>query len=263
MKRAIFLVVLSLSIQLFSHAQSDESGDNTHSIYQSKNLLNPKSDIPSISFEFDTVRALTEINEPYFADAYPWISNDGLRLYITINRDSLSKIAYSVRPHTDTLFSEPELLSINSTEYSTISPWLTADELNIYYCINNTETYNTNIYRASRSSINESFGTPVKLTLYSLSAGFFASPSLESDLSKLYIYNTYNGKMIYIYNRAGNDEYRLSDTLSVPEGYEAYPGKLSQDNLKYYLPLKDQGDTLKLHVMQRQSVGESFDSIYF
>ena len=64
--------------------------------------------ITILPVEFDTIRYLTEINADNQADAYPWLSDDGLRIYFVQRPDSLpvSLMYYAERNSVQDEFSD-------------------------------------------------------------------------------------------------------------------------------------------------------------
>lgn len=81
---------------------------------------------PAKDSPFDSVRALWEINDPLDADAYPWISGDGLRLYYTFGSPSI--ICVSERSSTSDLFQRPVSVSITKNPGNIFSAWLNDGE---------------------------------------------------------------------------------------------------------------------------------------
>jgi len=90
--RTIFLtlsILSAYSLAAFSQTQINPV-KQTHDVYGApvNNISFQWDALYSLSevmtaYSYDSVRALTEINNPNFADAYPWISSDLLKLYYT------------------------------------------------------------------------------------------------------------------------------------------------------------------------------------
>jgi hypothetical protein len=121
---------------------------------------------PDTTAPFDSVRPLTEINDSTDADAYPWISPDGLRLYYTKG----SSLAVAARESLQGLFGTPQPLPMRGGD-AYFGAWLTDDE---------TETYCGTGYEVSyawRTSPSDSFSVPVQHPEFS-GLGFVAGPSV-------------------------------------------------------------------------------------
>ncbi|MCX6842359.1 MAG: hypothetical protein NTX53_08785 [candidate division WOR-3 bacterium] len=119
---------------------------------------------PDTSAPFDSVRALSEINVSGDADAYPWISPDGLRLYYTRG----SSLAVASRESVQSPFGAPEPFPIRSGG-GFFSAWLTDDELETYFV-------GDGIDYAWRLSPGDSFSVPVQHPEFS-ELGFVSGPS--------------------------------------------------------------------------------------
>jgi hypothetical protein len=130
---------------------------------------------------FDSVRPLSEINSTGTADAYPWISPNGLHLYFTGGDPSVENYLYMAsRNSRNSLFGAP--LKINFPGTSNFSCFLTNDELEIYFKSDMT------IYYAKRDSIGDAFSAPEAMPEFGV-MGFVAGPSLTPDSSEFYLYN--------------------------------------------------------------------------
>lgn len=267
-KQVIFAILFFVGIS--TYAQDDENGNYFQTNKKERdNLKSTKSlrEIPNYDFQFDSIRPLTELNNSLQADAYPWISNNGLNLYYISEdlNDNVDKLVHSSRSNINEFFSTPQTLSINSSVNDNSSPWLTEDELDIYFIIRKTNgTMWTTLYHAERSSTNEDFSNKTIVNLLGDISGNLFSPSLTMDMEKLYIYNSNSDTQnILIFDKVVDNEYQLVDTLNIPDGYKPGPGKIGQDDLKYYLPLTDIDKNVALYVYNRESIEDSFDSVYY
>ena len=119
----------------------------------------------------DTARAITEVNTPNQADAYPYITNDGLRLYYTNNNTGTNDLYFTSRTHIANSFDPPQLVEA-TTFQGIISSWFTEDELEIYYSTGSA------VYHASRATTSTPFGIATQLTLTGNSGGFMSGQSL-------------------------------------------------------------------------------------
>lgn len=266
MKKGIWITLTLLLLVCSIYGQIDQNGNlsSIGLIETDTKSTNGENGCFDNAIEFDNVRALSEINVNNRADSYPWISNDGLRLYYTKQTDSIDIIVRSERAHPDSLFSSPIALSINSPTDRNISCWLTDDELNIYFFVqipfNDSER---TLFHASRNDILEVFDEPAQIDLIGDISGYSAAPSFTEDMEQLFIFNSSNdGQVILIFDKVNADEYLLVDNLSVPEGFEISPGQLGNDDLSYYLSLKEENGTKLLYVAERESIEADFDSIH-
>ena len=201
------------------------------------------------------VRSLSEINVAHKADAYPYISADGLRLYYT-HEDTTYKIYCASRSNTNAPFGNPKVLS-SVIQDSSRSCWLTNNELEIYY------VHFQVLYYASRLSLNDEFSEPKIIYLDSCKYGFISGPSLTPDKKELYLYFNRAGMEIYLlkFKQVSTLEYILTDTLKFPNGLEVSPGQLSKDGLKFYVGLGTTADSCKLYQMERSTLADAFTNL--
>jgi hypothetical protein len=137
---------------------------------------------PDTSLPFDSVRALIELNSTDSADAYPWISPDGLRLYFTKGDGVNDDIFVSTRNDLSEAFSAPLPLDIDFMATRNISCWLSNDELEIYFT---TGELGDSVMYSIRQNPSDMFPAPVLIP--SLSRyGFVSGISVAGD--ELYLY---------------------------------------------------------------------------
>lgn len=211
---------------------------------EGKNILKNSTDNNIYEFavdppKWDSIRKLKELNDTLIADAYPWISYDGLRLYFTKEQSQYDKIYTSSRKYDDLPFEDAKTLEIGFDDHDIISCWLTNDELDIYIVIRDSELYTNFLYHAQRNNILDKFSNFVKVELTGFTNNFFSAPSLTQDMNQLYIFtfeDDYEG-LILMFEKENNYSYKLSDTLSIPEGLIVGSGQISKDGLKYFLTL--------------------------
>jgi hypothetical protein len=122
----------------------------------------------TFEMRFDSLRALTEINAPDKADAYPWLSPDGLRLYYT-RADVDDRIYFTERSSTDQLFQSPLPVSI-PYEGDIRSAWLTDDEKTILFTSSGAILKSTLI-------APQTFDTPTVVVAEDAVASFVSGPS--------------------------------------------------------------------------------------
>jgi hypothetical protein len=182
------------------------------------------------AFYYDSIRALTEINSPTYADAYPWISSDGLRLYYTGGANS-NALMFTQRANTSSSFNAPVVVPITLT--SPTSYWLSKDELDLYVCGNSMLTY------AHRASTSSSFTITSTITLTGITLGFFAGASLNTAQDELFLYSAGTTTNIYEFTRTSSQAFAYARTLHLPSGYIPTPGQLSKDDLTFFLGASD------------------------
>jgi hypothetical protein len=195
------------------------------------------------------VWALAELNSTNQTDAYPYISDDGLRLYFVNNDLGSNNVYYSSRPDLDTDFSPKELLD-SSLFSGTVSCWFTANELEAYF------SSGVNLYHATRPSTISAFGTATEITLIGGNSTFIGGPTLSPGKEELYFYNSL-GLLKYEYTNDSTYTY-VSDVLP-PTGYEGKVGQLSKDGLELYMSLSSFGnDSMLLFKYDRLAIGSDF-----
>ncbi|MDD2890140.1 MAG: T9SS type A sorting domain-containing protein [bacterium] len=141
---------------------------------------------------FDSLRPLSEINIPDTADAYPWISPNGLHLYFT-----QGNYFYMVsRTSRDSLFGNKESLTVNFPT-NNLCCFLTNNELEIYF------KSDTTIYYSIRDTAKGNFSTPEAMPEFR-GIGFVAAPSLTPDSSQFYLYNVSSGNRVLKFINAKN-----------------------------------------------------------
>lgn len=253
----LFLILILLAIisnsNLLKAQTLDKNGSPGKPIISANSLNAIPYNFNKSEMSWDTIRALTEINTE-FADAYPYISPDGLRLYFS--QGQTSDLYYVSRNSIYELFSNKELLSYNFP-YGSFSCWLTNDELEIFY----TSFLGGSIDYSTRSSISDPFSDPVSINLIGIIEDFISGPSLTPDKQELYLFNsTGNSTYILKFIESGSLTYTLLDTLDIPSGLNPGPGQLSKDGLKFFVNLCNDSDTAKLYQFSRNDLNSTFDN---
>jgi|GEM_PF-2673909 len=211
------------------------------------------------------IRPISEINAQGYGDAYPWISEDGLRLYYTSQdiNDSNSCIWSAKRTDIFSAFEDFNKLSINDETVDNLSSWLSHDELNIAFVKRKRKgAQMTSIMLSSRTNIEDSFDEPKKLIINGPVKGTLLSPSFTPDLSELILYNEYNKqKFLLVFKRIENNIYEFTYQINIPKKYTIKTGKLSQDGLNYYVSLEYGASKPKVYVLTRNSIDDHFDKL--
>jgi len=199
----------------------------------------------------ESVRALTETNNAYGADAYPFVSGDGLRVYY-VTESNYMKVAS--RTSVTGQFGTPGYVSGLST-YLSRGCWLTPDELTIYFI----STSGT-LYRAVRTSRSLSFSYPSSVTLSGCPSGFISAPSLSPDENELLLFHSPTaGDSIIRFVRSSSTLYTYSGKVAAfSRTGEVGPGQLSKDGLRFYVPVKT--PTHQLRAYSRASLSAAWDA---
>ncbi len=199
--------------------------------------------------------ALTRgINTKGECDAYPFLSADGLRLYFTTNRGSIShgRIYLSTRQSADQPFSNAQPLSPNLPDPYYCSS-LTADELTLYMAKAG------KIYVSHRGSLKETFGEPKEVDLGKI--GWTFAPGISPDGQELVITTTIEGRkgeMNVVYRKMGTS-FVVKETLAAPDGSDAGPAQFSKDGLSIYCSREDvSGGDEKLFRYRRNNLNAAF-----
>lgn len=244
------------------NVQAQRSVDAIGCCSPSQSVSNTKSSLlANKNAVTDTARALIEINTSE-ADAYPYLSSDGLRLYFT--QESVDGVnLYSVsRTSVNSVFSNKKKLSFDYPPAS-MSCWLTNDELEIYY---SSLTPNTLFY-SKRSSLADSFpnSSAIELMGNTTLDCSISGPSFTPDKKEMYLYSivrtdTNTIRQILQFTKSGTSAYKLSDTLKLPFG-EVGPGQLSKDGLRYYLSISEGGNFHQLYYLSRANLNSKFSNL--
>lgn len=203
-----------------------------------------------------------ELNTPKEAEAYPFLSADGLRLYFTSGREGgFGRLYISTRPSLQAPFTKPEALSKN-LEDGFYAGTLTLDERTIYMTHEGGA-----IYVATRNSIDDEFSKP--LPVRGLRTGYNFGPGISPDGNEMVAlsWQTPDGhdKMI-VYKKITVDSFAETGLLPLPapepgtDHYDPGPGQYSKDGLYFYFSLEAD---LEEHIWryQRNRPGDKFVTI--
>jgi len=220
----------------------------------------------TLAFENDyNIRPISEINAQGYGDAYPWISNDGLRLYYTAQsiNDNKSCIWSTSRSDIFSSFDNFHKLNINDNSVDNLSSWLSHDELTIAFVQRKSNgNHFTSILMADRTSIMDSFNKPTRLNIKGPIKGTLLSPSFTADLSELILFNEYKSqKFLLVFERISEDTYTFKHKINIPKKYTIKTGKLSNDGLNYYLSLEHRKTNPKIYLLTRDNVKDKFDKL--
>ena len=192
-------------------------------------------------------------SEKNVAESYPWISDDGLRLYYTRG----NTIYFAQRGNIGSDFINPVALDNNLFDNVT-SCWLSPDELSIYY-VTGASTLNV----AKRNSTNENFAFIQAITFINKPEGNLFGPSFTPEMEELWMYN-YNGtEQIVSFRKTSRYEYTYTGVVDFKTTGEPTAGQFSRDGLSYCVPLRlaDDKEMKQLYVVTRESLRSQFSTV--
>ncbi|WP_324672079.1 T9SS type A sorting domain-containing protein [Hymenobacter sp. GOD-10R] len=260
MRKALLFANLLLSFGAFSQsaptpapkAPQDANGFPSGNVATHSQTTSPSASTTATTYSYTGVRALTEINDANDADAYPWLSPSGLRLYYITGTDS--KLMFTQRTSITGSFCAPITVPL-ALPYAPSSCWLSANELDIYFTANNC------LYFAQRPSLTASFGAPAMVSLTGLLTSFIAAPSLTTTKDRLFLFAAAIG--IVEFARTSATSFNYVRTLPVPAGYQPFPGQLSKDDLTYFLGASHGTAQRSLYQITRPTTTDAFNASSF
>jgi hypothetical protein len=117
---------------------------------------------PSANFGAHTQVAI--VNDTTMVDWNPWLSADGLTLYFGSNRGGNYDLYRTTRASAASQFAQPTAVGeLNSTS-DDYTPVLSADGLEIFFASYRAGHNNNDIWRATRSTATDGFGSPQLVT---------------------------------------------------------------------------------------------------
>ncbi|MBL7740982.1 MAG: PD40 domain-containing protein [Chitinophagaceae bacterium] len=173
------------------------------------------------------------VNRPGVADAYPFLSADGLRLYFTSNREGgHGRFFISTRKNVSEPFGEPAVLSKHLTD-GYYAGTLTADELTL--CM----VHSGDMYISKRKTIYSEFGEPIAIK--GIPEQYHYGPAISPDGNTIIVTATLNGSDVFkIYRKQSGYTFTEAGLLPVPEAKDIGPGQFSKDGLAYYFSIEDE-----------------------
>lgn len=251
----LFCVIVKSQVSLQnSIVHYDSDGNERILSNTSKNVSALKSPQLENSYGWDSIRPLTEINVDTLGGGYPYISQDGLRLYFTKGAMPNVSLYYVSRTNIYSSFSNKQLVSSNFPVGS-MGCWLTNDELEILY------RKNDSIFYSHRNTMVDPFSKPTPLNLNGFIGGI-QGISFTPDKKELYFYHLISGTNYCIlkFTNSGELSYNLTDTLHIPVGFSVKPGSISKDGLKYLTSMQDISGITKLYQFSRNSLTSNFEN---
>ncbi|MBT8233651.1 MAG: T9SS type A sorting domain-containing protein [Saprospiraceae bacterium] len=221
----------------------------------------------TLNYEVDyNIRPISEININGYGDAYPWISDDGLRLYYTSQEEDngVSNIYSANRSNIQEGFSNITKLNINDPNVDNLCSWLSQDELNIAFVKRNKKGITkTSLFIANRQSTDNPFENLKQINLGGQIKGTILSPSFTQDLEQLIVYNEYrNSRFLLIYKKSEGNNYTFKGKLEFPKKYRVKTGKFSADGLAYYVSIAKHNRKPKIYILTRDNLNENFSELH-
>jgi len=257
----ITILILTTLFSTTTFTQSNQAGIASQSIDNYGNMFQNNSSQEKTfyseqsgqtTFVYDSIRALNEINDPANADAFPWISTDGMRLYFTSGANK-NQLMFTQRADTNSYFSDPVIIPI--TISNPLSYWLSKDELDVYICTYSPDT----LYYAHRKTTDSSFNTPalIHLSQQPDSNISYRGVSLNNAQNTLYI-SPPSG--ILEFSRTSTDSFKYKRTLPFPSGFTIHSGQLSKDELTFFFSASYKGGKAVLYQLKRVNPTDDFDA---
>jgi hypothetical protein len=221
--------------------------------------------VSELNASFSMPTNLNALNVPDKADAYPWISYDGLRLYYTKEEANGDEALYLAQR--SSLLQDFEQSRKMSFQFpgELISAWFTKDEKTVIFASNQANPINGRsawLFAAERHSTKDDFKEPKPLTLIGIDSSFISGCSFTEDMEEMFLFTYNEESFILILHQVGDLTYQVKDTVPVLENGIISPGQLSKDGLKFYanidFPLTRQSGLFKY---SRTSLKQKFTQI--
>ncbi len=200
---------------------------------------------------FDSVRALNEINDQFTADAFPWISNDGLRLYYTQGSLTIF-MKYSERATINDPWSAPTILmsGIPTTGFT-----LSSNELELF------QGSGPDLLHYSRPNMASPFTNQTIVNLNLPVVPYFVrSISFDASGFQMFAYvNSPGVNEIFELTKSGVLTYNFTRKIPIPPGYTSPNGRLSCDGLTFVYSLVDTLGNHELGFVDRATPFDTFN----
>ncbi len=196
-------------------------------------------------------RVTNGINQPKVADAYPYLSADGLRLYFTSNREGgHGRFFISQRTSVVLPFGEPMVLGKELVD-GFYAGTMTADELTL--CM----VKAGDMYISYRRSMQHEFSQPVLIK--GQSENYHFGPAISPDGSEIIVTVTVDDvDIMKMYRKRVTGEFEEAGVLPTPNQGEPGPGQFSKDGLSYYFSLEETKEDAVIWRYSRPSVKDKF-----
>ncbi|MFM9945439.1 MAG: T9SS type A sorting domain-containing protein [Bacteroidia bacterium] len=191
------------------------------------------------------------LNEEGKADAYSWLSKDGLRIYFTRD-NSDDEIWKAERKSLTEEFKNPESIAIKGIGggNDVFSCWLTEDEKTLFFVTHEGKNgFSTTLYKSTFDPFNKEFINPININLNGgeiseTSSIFISGPSLTADLKQLFVYYNDEHSLEQIAWFTTTDGATYNFKKIVNDGTNYCPGSLADNGLSFYLSLRDESNLL-------------------
>jgi hypothetical protein len=194
-----------------------------------------------------------KLNRNEVAEAFPFLSADGLRLYFTTDREGgFGRLYLATRASVDVAFEKAEPLSRKIPD-GFYSATLTADELTIYMSNDGT------VYVAHRKNMASEFEAPQKLDINM--GGWAFAPAISPDGRELIVTVSIKeqiGEANLLFRKDKSGVFQLVTKMYVPDKFIAGAGQFSKDGRSFYSTIKLEGDSESIFRYVRNSVDEEF-----
>ena len=208
-----------------------------------------QSQVPT-AIAYSSVELLVAVNQPSAADAYVWLSADGLRLYYTKDIGAGNRLMLLTRPTVAAPFGAAVAVLPDYGADQT-SGSLSADELTLWFSSSNS------IMRTTRANTAAAFNAPETLTIVGI-GNYPKSPTLTPDEEQM-VLHTSNG--LDLLQRTGPAEYTVTGAIP-SQPIDVSPAKMSHDGLRIYFsgPF---GASYLPYRMSRASVSDAFSELEY
>lgn len=251
MKKNYGFFLLFLAFKCLAQTPSGPLSGNGLPVSSLPMLSGPFQPPGTSTLEYEDVRVLTEVNEPFYADAYPWISADGLRVYYTMDDNSPQTLRLIQRSTTSSFFDPPITVPVG-VDFGR-SYWFSKNELELY--ISNSST----LFYTKRSALNAPFDPPIPINLIGSLGGFISGQSLNEAQDELYLYCSDVVTDLRVFRKTNSFEFTLERHLVFPPSHVANPAQLSLDNLNLLFSLSDPNNYTNIYQMTRPTPADTFD----
>jgi hypothetical protein len=256
MKAFLFLVAMGFSLSaycqafIYQRSTMNSIDMNNTPLKKPSVISNPHyyDPVDLTEYSYDSIRELMELNNPNDADAHPWISADGLRLYYT---NAAYQLVMAERTDINSYFGAPTVVPTH--DQWGVSYWLSTNELDLYI----SDSYS--IYYAWRDAIDLPFSDPFYVEIDGMgNPNYISAQFLNSAQNKLYLH-TYPPDKIMEFTLYGGFYFVYERTLPAPDGYALVGGQLSKDDLTFFMGASYNGGKFKLYQMTRATPLDTFD----
>ncbi len=253
MKRVFFFLMTLLAGGLGARAQGLDANGCPRATHPAplQALQRPAS---ILRVDFDSIRALSELNRVGETDAYPWLSVNGLRLYYTADTMGNKRIVMASRTALQQPFGPARIVPGVPLGY--FSAWLTPDEDT---CLLIDDHYKQ-LWEVHRPTPTAAFSIPVLVTLTGYPGGLgnvrMLGPSRSTNGNELLLL-TVTGLQFRIarFVRSGLTTYAFDTFFTF--AFKPQPGQLFDHDLGYLLG-GHTSNYMKLYMLRRPTAGSAF-----